>query len=252
MDSADPRSVFWPLDDPALFDAPVDRQTLAAAIDTVEEELDHLRDALTDLIQPVETAQLRPAGGRAGVTVRAGDYLVYQLNAFARDADRFRTLRFDQSRAVSPEIEAELTADLTGEFLAAAALLMLHLARLAEDVIVWASAEYSQIELDDAYTTGSSIMPQKKNPDVAELVRGKAGRAYGNLVAALAGLKGVATGSAGSLMAESRVIVDTGRTILGSLRMMSQMLATARLRVPATAGSRLIQPAGAPPIDAGR
>ena len=229
--SGAPGSVYWPLDDPALFDAPVDRRTLAAAIDAVEEELERLQSALIDFVQPVESARLRPAGARSGITLRAGEYLVYQLNAFDRDAARFRTLRFDQARTVSPEIEAELTADLTGEFLAAGALLMLHLARLAEDVIVWASAEYSQIELDDAYTTGSSIMPQKKNPDVAELVRGKAGRAYGNLVTALAGLKGVATGSAGSLMVESRVIIDTGRTILASLRMMSAMLATARLKI---------------------
>lgn len=235
MDITETQSVFWPLDDPALLNAPVDRRTLAAAIDAVEDELEHLRDALTDLVEPVGAATLRPAGAPADIVIRAGDYLVYQLNAFDRDAARFRTLRFDPNRSVSPEIEAELTADLAGEFLAAGALLMLHLARLAEDVIVWASAEYRQIELDDAYTTGSSIMPQKKNPDVAELVRGKAGRAYGNLVAALAGLKGVATGSAGSLMAESRIIIDTGQTILASLRMMSAMLSTARLRVGANA-----------------
>lgn len=231
MAFTEPRSVYWPLDDPALIEAPVDRRTLQAAIEAIEEELDRLRDALTDLIEPVGGADLRPAGGRAGIVIRASDYLVYQDRAFARDLDRFRILRFDPAQAMSAEMEAELTADLTGEFLAAGGLLMLHLARLAEDVIVWASAEYSQIELDDAFTTGSSIMPQKKNPDVAELVRGKAGRAYGNLVAALTGLKGVATGSAGSLMAESRVIVDTGQTVLGSLRLMSAMIATARIRV---------------------
>ncbi|HEX2172777.1 MAG TPA: lyase family protein [Dehalococcoidia bacterium] len=231
MESTDPRSVYWPLDDPALIDAPVDRRTLQAAIEAVEEELERLRDALTDLIDPVGGAGLRPAGGRAGVLIRASDYLVYQDRAFARDLDRFRILRFDPAQTTSTEMEAELTADLTGEFLAAGGLLMLHLTRLAEDVIVWASAEYNQIELDDAFTTGSSIMPQKKNPDVAELVRGKAGRAYGNLVAALAGLKGVATGSAGSLMAESRIIIDTGQTVLASLRLMAAMLATARLKV---------------------
>jgi argininosuccinate lyase len=128
-------------------------------------------------------------------------------------------------------MDAVADRDFVVEHLSALALLAVHLSRLAEELILWSSAEFGFIEMDDAYATGSSIMPQKKNSDVAELVRGKAGRAYGNLVAALAGLKGVATGSAGSLMAESRVIIDTGRTILASLRMMSAMLGTARLKI---------------------
>ena len=71
------------------------------------------------------------------------------------------------------------------EYEASASLAMMHLSRLAEEIILWSSAEFNFIELDEAYATGSSIMPQKKNPDVAELARGKTGRVYGHLMAIL-------------------------------------------------------------------
>ena len=72
-----------------------------------------------------------------------------------------------------------LTGDFAIEFLSACSILMMHLSRFSEELILWCSWEFKFIELDDAYATGSSIMPQKKNPDVAELVRGKTGRVYG-------------------------------------------------------------------------
>src|ERR1043166_1327772 len=87
--------------------------------------------------------------------------------------------------------EAVADRDFAVEFCAAAALLAVHLSRLAEDVILWASTEFNFIRIADAYTTGSSLMPQKKNPDLAELARGKTGRVLGNLVALLTLLKGL-------------------------------------------------------------
>ena len=78
-------------------------------------------------------------------------------------------------------MDAVSDRDFACEFLAAAALVGMHLSRLSEDVILWATSEFHFITLSDAFTTGSSLMPQKKNPDVAELTRGKTGRLYGNL-----------------------------------------------------------------------
>lgn len=88
-------------------------------------------------------------------------------------------------------IDAVSDRDFCVEFLAHSALIMTHLSRLSEELILWCSQEFAFIELDDAYCTGSSIMPQKKNPDVPELVRGKTGRVYGSLVALLTTLKGL-------------------------------------------------------------
>src|SRR5271170_4184294 len=88
-------------------------------------------------------------------------------------------------------MDAVSDRDFAVEFCAAGALLAVHLSRLAEDVILWASAEFNFIKIADAYTTGSSLMPQKKNPDIAELTRGKTGRVFGNLMSLLTLLKGL-------------------------------------------------------------
>ena len=88
-------------------------------------------------------------------------------------------------------MDAVASRDAALEFLAAAAIAMVHLSRLAEELVLWSTAEFGFVELADAYTTGSWLMPQKKNPDVPELVRGKTGRAIGNLVALLTVLKGL-------------------------------------------------------------
>ncbi|WP_448766625.1 lyase family protein, partial [Acinetobacter sp. AGC35] len=86
-------------------------------------------------------------------------------------------------------LDAVSDRDFIVEFLANAALVMTHLSRLSEELVLWSSTEFSFVELDDAFCTGSSIMPQKKNPDVPELVRGKTGRVYGNLIGLLTVLK---------------------------------------------------------------
>jgi argininosuccinate lyase len=100
-----------------------------------------------------------------------------------------RALNFDSVSQNS--MDAVSDRDFAVELLAALSLVAMHLSRLSEDVILWASAEFRFITISDAFTTGSSLMPQKKNPDVAELTRGKTGRVFGNLIALLTTLKGL-------------------------------------------------------------
>src|SRR5262249_7761667 len=114
--------------------------------------------------------------------------------------------------------------DFLIEFCSAAALLAVHLSRLAEDLILWASSEFGLIKIDDAYTTGSSLMPQKKNPDVAELMRGKSARVIGNLVALLALLKGLPMSYNRDLQEAKDRLFDTADTIRATVRLCTAML----------------------------
>ena len=114
--------------------------------------------------------------------------------------------------------------DFLIEFAAAAALLALHFSRLAEDVILWASAEFNYIKIADAYTTGSSLMPQKKNPDIAELARGKTGRVVGNLMALLTLLKGLPMTYNRDLQEDKERLFDTADTVRATTRLMAAML----------------------------
>ena len=114
--------------------------------------------------------------------------------------------------------------DFMVEFAGAAALMAIHLSRLAEDVILWAGSEFGFVRIDDAYTTGSSLMPQKKNPDVAELVRGKTGRVVGNLMSLLTLLKGLPMTYNRDLQEDKERVFDTADTIRASVRLMAAML----------------------------
>ena len=114
--------------------------------------------------------------------------------------------------------------DFAVEFCAAGALLAVHLSRLAEDLILWASAEFNFIKIADAYTTGSSLMPQKKNPDIAELARGKTGRVIGNLVALLTLLKGLPMTYNRDLQEDKERLFDTADTVRATTRLMAAML----------------------------
>ena len=115
------------------------------------------------------------------------------------------------------------------EFLAAGAIAMVHLSRLAEELVLWSTAEFGFIELADAYSTGSSLMPQKKNPDVPELVRGKAGRAIGNLVALLTVLKGLPLTYNRDLQEDKEPVFDTARTLRDCLEVTAGAIATLRV-----------------------
>ena len=114
--------------------------------------------------------------------------------------------------------------DFAVEFCAAGALLAVHLSRLAEDMILWASAEFNFIRIADAYTTGSSLMPQKKNPDIAELTRGKTSRVIGNLVSLLTLLKGLPMTYNRDLQEDKERLFDTADTVSASARLMTAML----------------------------
>ena len=116
------------------------------------------------------------------------------------------------------------------ELLSALATLMMHLSRFSEELILWSSWEFSFIELDDAYTTGSSIMPQKKNPDMAELVRGKTGRVYGDLVSLLTVLKGLPLAYNKDMQEDKESLFDAVDTVQLCLSVFTPMIATMHVR----------------------
>ena len=121
------------------------------------------------------------------------------------------------SRVVANSLDASSDRDFVAAFLHACALAMIHLSRLAEDVIVFSSEEFGFFELSDAASTGSSMMPQKKNPDPLELVRGKAGRAVGHLAGWLATMKGLASGYNKDLQEDKEAVFGAESTLAGSL-----------------------------------
>lgn len=125
-------------------------------------------------------------------------------------------------------IDAVADRDFISEFLAAAAILMTHLSRFAEEIIIWNTSEFGFIELDDSVTTGSSIMPQKKNPDVAELVRGKSARVMGSLVSLLTLQKGLPLAYNRDLQEDKEPLFDAVDTVQMSLEVFALMLATAK------------------------
>ncbi|GAA2633431.1 argininosuccinate lyase [Actinomadura fulvescens] len=136
-------------------------------------------------------------------------------------------LGFDSAAANS--MDAVSDRDFVAEFLFAAALLGVHLSRLGEEICLWASQEFRWIEMDDTYATGSSIMPQKKNPDVAELARGKAGRLIGHLVGLLTTLKGLPLTYNRDLQEDKEGAFDAVETLLLVLPAMAGLIATMRI-----------------------
>ncbi len=120
--------------------------------------------------------------------------------------------------------------DFCVELTAALSLLLTHLSRLAEEIVLWCSWEFRFVELDDAWSTGSSIMPQKKNPDVAELIRGKTGRVYGDLMALLTALKGLPLAYNKDMQEDKEAVFDAVDTVKLCLSSMAPMLATMTVR----------------------
>ncbi len=116
--------------------------------------------------------------------------------------------------------------DFCLDFLSACAILMMHLSRLSEELVLWSSWEFHFIELDDAFTTGSSIMPQKKNPDMAELCRGKTGRVYGDLMALLTVMKGLPLAYNKDMQEDKEAVFDAADTVKVCLRVLAPMLAS--------------------------
>ncbi|MEA3471510.1 MAG: argininosuccinate lyase, partial [Thermodesulfobacteriota bacterium] len=121
-------------------------------------------------------------------------------------------------------MDAVSDRDFVAEFIFDAGLLMMHMSRLCEDLILWSSDEFDFVEISDSFTTGSSIMPQKKNPDVAELIRGKTGRIYGNLVSILTVMKGLPMTYDRDLQEDKGPLFDTVDTVKISLRVLTEMI----------------------------
>jgi argininosuccinate lyase len=120
--------------------------------------------------------------------------------------------------------------DFALEFLSASAILMMHLSRFSEELILWSTSEFRFIELSDAFCTGSSIMPQKKNPDVPELVRGKTGRVYGNLMALLTVMKSLPLAYNKDMQEDKEPLFDTIDTVKGSLKIFADMVREMRVQ----------------------
>lgn len=120
--------------------------------------------------------------------------------------------------------------DFAIEFCSFAGILMMHLSRLSEELILWSSADFNFIELSDAFCTGSSIMPQKKNPDVPELVRGKTGRVYGNLISLLTLMKSLPLAYNKDMQEDKEPLFDTIDTVKGSLKVFADMIAEMKVK----------------------
>ena len=162
---------------------------------------------------------------------------IMPLGAGAIAGTTFPIDRFDVANQLNfadvyaNSMDAVSDRDYVLEFLSFASILMMHLSRLSEEVCLWSSTEFAFIELDDAFATGSSMMPQKKNPDIAELVRGKTGRVYGHLQALLVTVKGLPLTYNKDLQEDKEGLFDAIDTIKFSLAVYSDMIATMKVNV---------------------
>ena len=136
-----------------------------------------------------------------------------------------KLLRFPEISHNSMDAVAD--RDFAAEFCSASALVMMHLSRFCEEIVIWNSSEFGFLELSDAFTTGSSIMPQKKNPDAAELIRGKSGRVFGNLVSLLTLMKGLPLAYNKDLQEDKEPLFDTAETVKVCLRIFTDMMKSA-------------------------
>ncbi|PTX93507.1 argininosuccinate lyase [Spartobacteria bacterium LR76] len=189
---------------------------LLAYVEMAERDHGRLGDVLTRLDQ-------MPLGSGA----IAGSTIILDREAVARE------LGF--SGVTQNSMDAVSDRDYALELLSALAILGMHLSRLSEDVILWASAEFGFIELSDRHTTGSSLMPQKKNPDIAELTRGKTGRLYGNLISLLTTMKGLPLTYNRDMQEDKEAIFDSVDTAKAALAIFAEMMEAASFRVAVTA-----------------
>lgn len=186
-----------------------------------------------------------------------GHYLMAYYQMFQRDVERFTfnlkhtdilplgaaalagtTFPIDRhftakelgfSAVYENSLDAVSDRDFVLEFLSNASILMMHLSRFCEEIISWCSYEFGYLELSDEYATGSSIMPQKKNPDMAELIRGKSGRVYGDLMGLLTTMKSLPLAYNKDIQEDKEDVFDAVKTIIPSLKVFAGMLATAKV-----------------------
>ncbi|MCL4934798.1 argininosuccinate lyase [Streptococcus suis] len=216
-------------------------------------KLTNLQEVLLDVAeQHVETIMPGYTHLQHAQPISFAQHLLAYYNMFSRDSERF--VFNMQHTDVSPlgaaalagttfPIDRQMTSDLMGfakpysnsldavsdrdfilEFLSNASILMMHMSRLCEEIINWCSHEYQFVTLSDTFSTGSSIMPQKKNPDMAELIRGKTGRVYGNLVGLLTVMKSLPLTYNKDLQEDKEGMFDSAETILVSIDILAGML----------------------------
>ncbi len=188
---------------------------LLAYFEKLQRDIDRFSDCL-------KRADVMPLGSGA-------------LAGVAYNIDReFLAHELGFSQISQNSIDAVSDRDFVVEYEAAASLCMMHLSQLAEEIILWSSAEFDFIELDEAYTTASSIMPQKKNPDVAELVRGKTGRVYGKLMALLTTMKALPLSYNRDMQEDKEGFFDAVDTLLSTLEVFTGMVKTLRVKAENT------------------
>ncbi len=184
---------------------------LLAYVEMLERDIERLKDCR----RRVNVCPLG-SGAIAGSTLPLQREWVAGELGFVDDRGRIQVTR--------NSMDGVSDRDYLVEFCAASALLAVHFSRMAEDLILWAGTEFSFIQIADAYTTGSSLMPQKKNPDIAELARGKTGRVTGNLMALLTLLKGLPMAYNRDLQEDKERVFDTADTVRATARLLAAML----------------------------
>jgi len=153
------------------------------------------------------------------------------LAATTFDLDReFVAEQLEFNKITENSMDAVSDRDFIIEFCAASSIVMMHLSRFCEEIILWSSLEFDFIELDDAYSTGSSIMPQKKNPDAAELIRGKTGRVYGNLMLLLTVMKGLPLAYNKDMQEDKEALFDTVDTVKKCVVIFEKMISTVKVK----------------------
>lgn len=230
------------------------RLYLRSEIDEIVRRIEHLQDVLvhqakagSDMIMPGFTHM------QVAQPVTFGHHMLAYVEMFERDRERLLDLRRRVNRSplgsaalagTTYPIDREFTAELLGfeavsqnsldgvsdrdfavEFCSAASLIMMHISRLSEELVVWMSQRFGFIKLPDRFTTGSSIMPQKKNPDVPETARGKSGRVYGNLIAMLTLMKGTPLAYNKDFQEDKEPVFDAIDTVKDTLRAFCDMMA---------------------------
>ena len=220
------------------------KKLLEAILDTMENNLDTYMPGFTHLqkAQPITLAHhygayfemFKRDRQRLADIYRRMNYCPLGAGALAGTTyplDReytARLLRFEGPTLNS--IDSVADRDYLIEFLSALSTIMMHLSRFSEEIIIWNSNEYQFVELDDAYSTGSSIMPQKKNPDIAELVRGKTGRVYGALMALLTTMKGLPLAYNKDMQEDKEMAFDAMDTAADCITLFTGMIKTMKFR----------------------
>jgi argininosuccinate lyase len=229
------------------------RLYLRDKIDNVINLITSLQSALVDLADK-HTSSIMPGFThlQAAQPISFAHHLMAYYEMLKRDKERFENARIRTNTmplgsaalaGTTYPIDRKITAKLLGfdricdnsldavsdrdfaiEFLSSASILMMHLSRFSEELIIWSSSQFDFVELSDSYSTGSSIMPQKKNPDMPELVRGKTGRVYGNLTALLTIMKGQTLAYNKDNQEDKEPLFDTALTVENSLKIFTGMM----------------------------